>query len=61
MSANDLSHQHGNPGYASPQVARAQPPEQFVYVAARYEGTGIDRPDFTAWGSGRSPSSSASV
>jgi methanethiol oxidase len=41
-------HEHGGPGYASPQVARQQPPEQFVYVAALYEGTGIDRPDFIA-------------
>ncbi|HEX4107510.1 MAG TPA: selenium-binding protein SBP56-related protein [Solirubrobacteraceae bacterium] len=39
---------HHGPGYASPDVARQQPPEQFVYVAALYEGTGIDRPDFIA-------------
>lgn len=49
MSVHDHStHEHGGPGYASPQVAREQPPEQFVYVAALYEGTGIDRPDFIA-------------
>jgi len=38
----------GGPGYASPEVARHQPPERFVYVASLYEGTGIDRPDFIA-------------
>jgi 56kDa selenium binding protein (SBP56) len=43
-------HEHGGPGYASPTVARQQPPEQFVYVAALYEGSGIDRPDFIAAG-----------
>ena len=49
MSAQDHSaHEHGGPGYASPQVAREQPPEQFAYVACLYEGTGIDRPDFIA-------------
>ena len=49
MSANDpAAHEHGGPGYASPQAAREQPPEQFAYVAALYEGTGIDRPDFIA-------------
>jgi len=42
------THEHSGPGYASPAVARAQPPEKFVYVAALYEGTGIDRPDFIA-------------
>jgi selenium-binding protein 1 len=41
-------HDHAGPGYASPAVARQQPPEQFVYVASLYEGTGIDRPDFIA-------------
>ena len=40
--------EHTGPGYASPQVAREQPPEQVVYVAALYEGTGIDKPDFIA-------------
>ncbi len=29
-------------------MARQQPPEQFIYVAALYQGTGIDRPDFIA-------------
>src|SRR6476620_7819462 len=49
MSAHDhAEHDHSGPGYASPQVARQQPPEQFVYVASLYEGTGIDRPDFIA-------------
>jgi hypothetical protein len=49
MSAQDHSaHAHSGPGYASPQAAREQPPEQFVYVAALYEGTGINRPDFIA-------------
>ena len=41
-------HEHAGPGYASPAVAREQPPEKFVYVASLYEGTGIDRPDFIA-------------
>ena len=41
-------HEHNGPGYASPAVAREQPPEKFVYVASLYEGTGIDRPDFVA-------------
>lgn len=39
--------QHTGPG-ASVRVAREQPPEQFVYVASLYNGTGIDRPDFIA-------------
>src|ERR1700709_2769160 len=47
MSAQE-HHKHSGPGYASPLVAREQPPEKFVYVAALYEGTGIDRPDFIA-------------
>jgi selenium-binding protein 1 len=34
--------------YASPQEARQQPAEDFVYVACLYEGTGIDEPDFIA-------------
>ena len=34
--------------YASPQEARQQPAEEFVYVACLYEGTGIDEPDFIA-------------
>ena len=41
-------HEHAGPGYASPEVARQQPPEHFVYVASLYEGTGINRPDFIA-------------
>jgi methanethiol oxidase len=49
MSVQDhSSHEHTGPGYASPQAAREQPPEQFVYVASLYEGTGIDKPDFIA-------------
>src|SRR5262249_34855835 len=49
MSAHDdPGHDHLGPGYASPEVARRQPPEEFVYVAALYEGTGINRPDFVA-------------
>ena len=49
MSVEDHSgHQHNGPGYASPEVARGQAPEQFIYVAALYEGTGIDKPDFIA-------------
>ena len=34
MSAD--SHAHSDPGYASPEVARAQEPEKIVYVAALY-------------------------
>jgi selenium-binding protein 1 len=34
--------------YASPQDAQKQPPEDFVYVACLYEGTGINEPDFIA-------------
>ncbi len=40
--------QHSGPGYASPQEAMRQPPEQFVYVACLYEGTSIQEPDFLA-------------
>jgi selenium-binding protein 1 len=29
-------------------VARAQEPEKYIYVAALYEGTGIEAPDFVA-------------
>jgi methanethiol oxidase len=47
MSAHDHS-AHAGPGYASPQVAREQPPEKVIYVASLYKGTGIDRPDFLA-------------
>ena len=32
MSHSD--HEHNGPGYASPEVARQQPPERFVYVAS---------------------------
>jgi selenium-binding protein 1 len=39
---------HSGPGYASPIVAREQAPERYVYVAALYEGTGIEEPDFAA-------------
>ena len=41
-------HSHTGPGYASPQLAREQPAEKLIYVAALYEGTGIDKPDFIA-------------
>jgi selenium-binding protein 1 len=34
--------------YASPQEALQQAPEDFVYVACLYEGTGISEPDFIA-------------
>ncbi|MDP9189205.1 MAG: selenium-binding family protein [Actinomycetota bacterium] len=40
--------QHSGPGYTSPQEAMRQPPEQFVYVACLYEGTGVEEPDFLA-------------
>lgn len=36
------------PGYASPEAARAQPPESVAYVACLYSGTGIEEPDFIA-------------
>ena len=42
------THEHSGPGYASPEVARQQEPEKLIYVAALYEGTGIDKPDFIA-------------
>ena len=42
------AHHHTGPGYASPQIAGEQPPEQFIYVAGLFEGTGIERPDFIA-------------
>jgi selenium-binding protein 1 len=41
-------HEHTGPGYASPEEARRQPPEDVVYVACLYEGTGIREPDFLA-------------
>ena len=34
--------------YSSPQDAQQQAPEDFVYVACLYEGTGIEEPDFIA-------------
>ena len=34
--------------YHSPDDARQQPPEDYVYVACLYEGTGIQEPDFIA-------------
>jgi methanethiol oxidase len=34
--------------YASPDEALRQPPEEFVYVACLYTGTGIEEPDFIA-------------
>ncbi|MBS1893057.1 MAG: hypothetical protein JST59_17300, partial [Actinobacteria bacterium] len=44
------THRHGDghtgPGYASPADARAQAPERYIYVAALFEGTGIEAPDF---------------
>src|SRR6204780_5540027 len=36
------------PDTPHPQVAREQPAEKLIYVAALYEGTGIDKPDFIA-------------
>ena len=42
------THEHAGPGYASPEVARQQEPEKLIYVAALYEGTGIEKPDFVA-------------
>ncbi len=39
---------HEGPGYASPAEARDQSPEQVIYVACLYEGTGIEEPDFLA-------------
>jgi hypothetical protein len=34
------SHEHSRTGRVSPQGAGEQPPEEFEYVAALYEGTG---------------------
>ena len=49
MSVHDhADNGQSGPGYASPEVARQQPPEQFAYVACLYVGTGIERPDFIA-------------
>ena len=45
MTVHDhCGHEHSGPGYASPEAAREQPPEQFVYVAALYEGSGSTAP-----------------
>jgi len=46
--SDEHDHQHTGPGYASPQIAGQQPPEQLIYVAGLFEGTGIERPDFIA-------------
>jgi hypothetical protein len=36
------AHEHqAGPGYASPDEARRQPPEELVYVACLYQGTGV--------------------
>ncbi|MGB0095063.1 MAG: selenium-binding protein SBP56-related protein [Solirubrobacteraceae bacterium] len=44
MTVHDHSdHEHRGPGYASPQAAREQPPEQFVYVAAPTYGEILHR------------------
>ncbi len=45
-----MSHhqEHAGPGYASPQAAMQTPPEEVIYVACLYEGTGIHEPDFIA-------------
>ncbi len=45
-----MSHhqEHTGPGYASPEAAMQTPPEEVIYVACLYEGTGIDEPDFIA-------------
>jgi selenium-binding protein 1 len=49
MSATDHGdHVHTGPGYPTVQAAREQPAEKLIYVAALYEGTGIDKPDFVA-------------
>ena len=36
------------PLYASPDEALNAPPEEFLYLACLYEGTGVDAPDFLA-------------
>jgi selenium-binding protein 1 len=46
--SDEHDHQHAGPGYASPQIAGQQPPEQLIYVAGLFEGTGIERPDLIA-------------
>lgn len=43
--------EHAHPSaslYSSPQEAREAPPEEFLYAACLYEGTGIEAPDFLA-------------
>ena len=47
MTHHEHDH-HSSPGYASPEEARKQPPEEVVYIACLYEGTGIEEPDFLA-------------
>jgi len=42
------AHEHVGPGYASPEAAGQQSPEDLIYVACLYEGTGIQQPDFIA-------------
>jgi hypothetical protein len=46
--ADQCAPEQTGPGFASPQLAAQAPPEDFIYVACLYEGTGIDRPDFIA-------------
>src|SRR5919201_7076744 len=41
-------HKRTSSFYASPEEARRQPPEELVYVACLYQGTGIEEPDFIA-------------
>ncbi|MGN6699790.1 MAG: selenium-binding protein SBP56-related protein, partial [Thermomicrobiales bacterium] len=41
-------HQGAQVGYESPRDAIAAPPEEFLYVAGLYTGTGVDEPDFLA-------------
>ena len=41
-------HHEAGPGYASPQEALRQPPEEVIYVACLYAGAGIEEPDFIA-------------
>jgi methanethiol oxidase len=39
---------NGNSLYSSPEEAMAAPPEEFLYLACLYEGTGVNAPDFLA-------------
>jgi methanethiol oxidase len=42
-------HQHRPASfYASPEEARAAPPERLLYLACLHRGTGVERPDFVA-------------